>query len=248
MVGGAAIEGLQHNYDESILEESVHAPPHEHGQQRGAIVRVGCLSVPSYSASTSMPAAAPDLTQPPAAHAKNAAASDAVGPTVYGLHHTHNSIQHAFSGHAPAVVAACSASAASPSSAGAAAVPPPGKLGSLKQLSAPAFVDPLCPESAAAGGTDKVGSGGGGSSTGAGDAAKAKPWRNSKRRLTEEISECLQIFRQRDGVAGGMTPVLASARSASVLGGRLLGEGAGTPKASRLLKSPVKMFTYQASD
>ena len=77
--------------------------------------------------------------------------------------------------------------------------------------------------------------------------AKAKPWRNSKRRLTEEISECLQIFRQRDGGGGGMTPVGASARSATAFGGRLIGDGVGTPKSSKLLKSPVKMFTYQAS-
>ena len=44
-----------------------------------------------------------------------------------------------------------------------------------------------------------------------------------------------------------MTPVGASARSAAVLWGRLIGDGVGTPKSSKLLKSPVKMFTYQAS-
>lgn len=42
-----------------------------------------------------------------------------------------------------------------------------------------------------------------------------------------------------------MTPVGASARTATVFGGRLIGDGVGTPKSSKLLKSPVKMFTYQ---
>ena len=74
---------------------------------------------------------------------------------------------------------------------------------------------------------------------------KATAGRSSNRRLTEEINECLQIFRQRESSGGfaGVTPVLSS-QTGCKLAGRVIGDVLGTP-TSRLLKSPVKMFTYQ---
>ena len=242
------IEGLQHNDDETVWEEGPNGEGEElHEQREREVVHVGVLTLhtrpaaPTPSCATTQ---APAL--PPVIHDSARSGADPSWRALSGI----------------AEVPGARLNSDGNKDAGVPnAALPSRRLAALKRLSTPAFADPLAPDPQsthahaeglalqacvpAAGCTNgaavtDVVAAGGSRAVGAGQALKG---RASRRRLTEEISECLQLFRQRDGAAG-LTPSDA-ARGLPALSGRVHVEGAGTP-TSRMLKSPVKMFTYQA--